>query len=75
MHTIKLLYVNAYQTFFYGKNSFSTVIPLLVSFRVNARAYLSTELSSTLPTPNRYIVLCDVLTNILVELYGSFEGA
>jgi len=75
MHNIKLLYVNAYQTFVYGKSSFSIVIPFLVSFRVNARAYISTELSSTLPTPDRHIVFCDVLTNILVELYGRLEGA
>jgi hypothetical protein len=75
MHNIKLLYVNAYQTFFCGNNYFSFVIPLLVSFRVNARAYLSTELCSTLPTRNRHVVFCDVMTNITVELYGRFEGA
>jgi hypothetical protein len=75
MHNIKLLHVNAYQTFFYGKTYFSFVIPLLVPFRVNVRAYLSTERSSALPTCDRHIVFCDVMTNVLVERYGRFEGS
>ena len=74
MHNIKS-YANAYQAFVYGKNYISFVIPLLVSFRVNDRAYLSIEIRSTLPIRNRHIVFCDVMTNVLAELYGKFEGA
>ena len=61
--------IRLWEKLFFYRSSFVSVVSC------NARSYLSTELSLTLPTRNKHIVFCDVLTNILVELYGKFEGA